>query len=217
MGIAALYAFIRRARGPVTRDEAATAAGISRKLAAFHLDKLVEAGFLRARIEPVGRFHMGARASKVYEPVRAEFRVSIPPRQHDLLADILLDAVLTAGENDTPRQSALRTARDRGRTLGAAERSGARQGELAAQDALAHAERVLERHGFEPVRDTAAHLCLRNCPFHPFATQSPTLVCAVNHALLQGFLDGLRAPGVEAIFAQRSGECCVQLRRTTTP
>ena len=33
-----MYEFIRRADGPVTRDEAAAAVGISRKLAGFHLD-----------------------------------------------------------------------------------------------------------------------------------------------------------------------------------
>ena len=33
-----MYAFIRAARAPVTRDEAAASVGISRKLAAFHLD-----------------------------------------------------------------------------------------------------------------------------------------------------------------------------------
>ena len=38
-----MYAFIRKARRPVTREEAAASVGISRKLAAFHLDKLVEA------------------------------------------------------------------------------------------------------------------------------------------------------------------------------
>ena len=31
-----LYEFVRAARGPVTREQAATATGISRKLAAFH-------------------------------------------------------------------------------------------------------------------------------------------------------------------------------------
>src|SRR5438552_241696 len=42
-----MYAFIRRADGPVTRDEVAAEIGISRKLAAFHLDKLAAAGLLR--------------------------------------------------------------------------------------------------------------------------------------------------------------------------
>ena len=43
-----MYAYCRRAGHSVTRDEAAAHVGISRKLAAFHLDKLVDAGLLWA-------------------------------------------------------------------------------------------------------------------------------------------------------------------------
>jgi len=46
-----LYALVRAAHRPVSREEAAASTGISRKLAAFHLDKLVSAGLLRARYE----------------------------------------------------------------------------------------------------------------------------------------------------------------------
>jgi predicted ArsR family transcriptional regulator len=41
-----LYRFVAAQPGPVTRDQAAAAVGISRKLAAFHLAKLVSAGLL---------------------------------------------------------------------------------------------------------------------------------------------------------------------------
>src|SRR4051794_4597364 len=43
---ARLYATVRAAGGPVTREQAAAEVGISRKLAAFHLEKLVDAGLL---------------------------------------------------------------------------------------------------------------------------------------------------------------------------
>lgn len=36
-----MFDFIRQERHPVTREEVAATLGISRKLAAFHLDKLV--------------------------------------------------------------------------------------------------------------------------------------------------------------------------------
>jgi len=49
-----MYEFIRTARHPITREQAAEAVGISRKLAAFHLDKLAAAGLLRSDFEPVG-------------------------------------------------------------------------------------------------------------------------------------------------------------------
>src|SRR5947208_266429 len=41
-----LYEYVRSRGRPVGRDEAAGAAGVSRSLAAFHLDRLAEAGLL---------------------------------------------------------------------------------------------------------------------------------------------------------------------------
>src|SRR5690349_15147573 len=82
-----MYQFIRGERRPVSRDEAAAAVGISRKLAAFHLDKLVDAGVLRAHYRSATGIRRVGRAPKVYEPVDTDLRISIPPRRHDLLAD----------------------------------------------------------------------------------------------------------------------------------
>lgn len=209
-----MFEFIRRARRPVTRDEAAAEVGISRKLAAFHLDKLVDAGLLVARPQPSGGVRKVGRAPKVYEPADVDIRISIPPRQHDLLADILLQAVLTEGEGETARQAALRTARERGRQLGDAERERSRPGRLGVERALTLAEEVLARHGFEPSRQSPGCVRLLNCPFHPLAARSPDVVCGINHAFLAGFLTGLRATGTEATLDPRSGECCVQLHRS---
>ncbi|MEV6827947.1 helix-turn-helix domain-containing protein [Amycolatopsis sp. NPDC051102] len=207
-----MYAHIRRARHPVTRDEAAEAVGISRKLAAFHLDKLVAAGLLRTRYEFAGGVRKVGRAPKVYEPSDIEVRVSVPPRRPDVLAEILLDAVLGEGDDETARDAALRSARRHGRDLGAAERDLARPGRLGTERALTLASALVERHGFEPDRETPACLRLRNCPFHPLAARAPELVCGINQAFLGGVLEGLQAATVEAVLDPRAGECCVELR-----
>jgi predicted ArsR family transcriptional regulator len=207
-----MYAFIRRVRRPVTRDEAAAEVGISRKLAAFHLDKLVDAGLLRARFEAVGGLRKVGRTPKVYEPTEVDIRVSIPERQHDMLADVLLDAVLTETDGETARDAALRAAARRGEEEGARERARLRAGRVGAERALTVAEGVLGRLGFEPTRSTPTCVRLRNCPFHPLAAKAPDLVCGINHAYLNGFLAGLRATTVNAILAPRPGECCVELR-----
>lgn len=89
-----LYAFIRAAHRPISREEAAARAGISRKLAAFHLDKLVSAGLLRARYDPQPGLRRVGRTPKTYEPAETDIAVTIPPRQHEVLARILVDAVL---------------------------------------------------------------------------------------------------------------------------
>jgi predicted ArsR family transcriptional regulator len=206
-----MFAFIRRARRAVTRDEAAASVGISRKLAAFHLDKLVDAGLLRARYETPGGTRKVGRQPKVYEPTDAQITVNIPDRRHELLADLLLDAVLTerAGENAT--QAAMRAAEQRGRRVGEAARHETRPGRLGAERGLTVCERLLDGYGYEPVRETPTRLRLRNCPFHPLAAKAPDLVCGMNHAFLSGCLEGLEVNGVQAVLAPEPGECCVRL------
>ncbi|MBO0788607.1 MAG: winged helix-turn-helix transcriptional regulator, partial [Actinobacteria bacterium] len=55
-----IYDFVRRAGAPVTRDQVAGAVGISRKLAAFHLDKLAAAGLLETSFpRPAGLRRVG--------------------------------------------------------------------------------------------------------------------------------------------------------------
>jgi predicted ArsR family transcriptional regulator len=53
---------------------------------------------------------------------------------------------------------------------------------------------------------------LRNCPFHPFADQARDLVCGINHAFLNGFLEGLGAESATAVLNPGPGHCCVELR-----
>jgi predicted ArsR family transcriptional regulator len=206
-----MFAFIRRAGRAVTRDEAAASVGISRKLAAFHLDKLVEAGLLRARYETPGGIRKVGRQPKVYEPTDAQITVSIPDRRHELLADLLLDAVLTEGADENAAQAAIRTAEQRGRQLGEAAREQTRPGRLGPERGLTTCEPLLDEYGYEPVRETSTQLRLRNCPFHPLAAKAPELVCGMNQAFLSGYLHGLEVNGIRAVLAPEPGECCVRL------
>jgi predicted ArsR family transcriptional regulator len=206
-----MYEFIRTSRTSVTREQAAAAVGISRKLAAFHLDKLVAAGLLRSHYEPAGDLPTVGRNPKRYEPVDADIRVTIPQRQHDVLAAILIDAVLTQRRDETARQSAMRVAHERGRSVGQVERAQLRQGRLGAERALTISERFLRAQGYEPDRVSPGCVALRNCPFHPLAGHAPELICGLNHAFLTGVLTGLDAPTVEAVLEPRTGECCVEL------
>jgi predicted ArsR family transcriptional regulator len=207
-----LYAFIRQAERPVTRDEAAAAAGISRKLAAFHLDKLVDAGLLRTgSARPTGLPRPG-RAAKTYQPSGAEVQLSIPPRRLGVLAEILLDAVAAGNTHTDPRGTAFAAAREHGRMFGAAVRRQTRPGRLGAERALTLALNFLDRFGFEPVRPAQGLVLLRNCPYQPLASREPGLVCGINQAFLAGFLDGLEASAAEAVLNPRPGACCVELR-----
>ena len=197
----------------MTREEAAENAGISRKLAAFHLDKLVHVGLLDTDLNtPPSKGRRPGRTPKVYEPSDVEIRVSIPERRYELVGDILVDTVADAGA-DT-RDAALRIARGRGAELGAAIRAedgkrGRRRTPLRA------ARRVLEGLGYEPAEDGDAVL-LRNCPFHRLAERQRELVCGLNRAFLDGLLRGLDDEATRTILVPGSGRCCVELRAPRT-
>ena len=82
--------FVAAQPTPVTRDQAAAAAGISRKLAAFHLDKLVAAGLLETVTpDPASRRHGLGHAPRPTSPRRTRLTVSIPQRRYDALSELL--------------------------------------------------------------------------------------------------------------------------------
>ena len=213
---ARLFAFVRRARRPVTRVEAGSAVGISANLAGFHLDKLVEAGLLTGRGSAPGVLRKVGRAPKYYEAT-GEFTVSIPPRHPELLAEILAEAVADEAAEATPSRTAfdraLAIATERGRALGASQREAERPGRLGVERALTLACERLEDAGFEPERTSPTLVRLRNCPFHPLAARQPELVCGINQAFLAGYLDGLEAArNTAAVLLPAADACCVELR-----
>lgn len=207
-----LYAFARDERRPVSRDDAASAVGISRKLAAFHLDKLVDVGLLHFHFPPPAEARVG-RPPKMYAPADADFAVSIPPRRPDLMADVLAHAVLAEGGPTSVRDTAVRLARERGAAAVSAT-TRPRGGRVGAERALRVTEDMLVGYGFEPYRTRGACIRLRNCPFHPLARELPELVCGLNHAFVAGALDGLGTDAVEAVLSPAAGECCVEVRST---
>jgi predicted ArsR family transcriptional regulator len=208
----ALFEHVRAAHRPITREDAAAAVGVSRNLAAFHLDKLVAVGLLSARYQAASEPRRVGRAPKVYEPAAADVTVSFPARRPAVLAGILVDALVSQRAGERGDQAAVRIARSYGERVGAAEHERLRPGRLGAERALGLATILTERYGFEPCRSADGVVRLRNCPFHPLAKQAPDLVCAINHQFLTGVLGGLHARGVEARLDPRPGECCVELR-----
>lgn len=144
-----LYRHISAQDRPVTRDDAAAATGISRAMAAFHLDKLVEAGLLRARYRRLsGRTGRGAgRPAKLYARSKRRFAVSEPRTDHELLGRLLAKAVQSRAVVEEVRGGANRY----GRLLGAraAHRLAGRESEERLAGCLAD---VLAEVGFAPTR-----------------------------------------------------------------
>jgi len=205
-----MFAFCRRAGKAISRDEAAAEVGISRKLAAFHLERLVDAGLLRAHYDRAGGIRRVGRAPKMYEPAATDLQVSIPPRRPDLLAEILLDGVLNQ-DDVSPLESARRAAFRHGKRVGEEERDRTRPGRLSAERALTMSEATLASVGFEPVRPRPGCVRLQSCPFHPLAQSQPEAVCGINHAFVSGVVSGLQATAINAVLDPESGECCVEL------
>lgn len=208
----ALYEVVHVAPAPVTREQAAAAVGISAKLAAFHLDKLVEAGLLVATYEATARRGTQGRPPKAYRPSGLELRLSIPERQPEALAELLIDAVTSAQPGESPHAAALRVAEQAGERLGADARAERRTGRLGAERALTVAETILRERGYEPRRDTATCVWLHNCPYQQLAARHTELVCGMNERFMAGLLRGLEARTVHAVLAPSPGRCCIELR-----
>lgn len=198
------------------RDEAAEATGISRALAAFHLDRLIADGLLVAEYRRLtGRTGPGAgRPAKIYRRSSKEFAFSVPPRNYELLARLFAEAVSSAAE--TPVEGLLSAAYELGFGLGTEERRalGPRPGR---DRLLAAAARVLEINGFEPRMQSEGCLVLGNCPFGPVATEYMDLVCRANLALIGGLAAGIAIRGVDVLPEHRPGRCCVVLQRAGHP
>lgn len=185
---------IAAAPAEVGRDAAAEAVGVSRSLAAFHLDKLVEAGLLAVSYRRLsGRSGPGAgRPAKLYRRAEGEHALSVPPRGYAAAARLLAEVADQAGLEPQLQAAARRAGADAGESLPAGA-------EIV--DALAE-------RGYEPRRQ-GAEIRLRNCPFHALAREFPPLVCGMNLALLGGLLG--ESSGWQARMDPRPGECCVVL------
>jgi len=195
-----LYEVVTRQDGPVGRDEAASAAGVGRALAVYHLDKLVECGLLTATYQrPPGRSGPGAgRPAKLYARSDREFAVTVPPREYELAARLLVQAV----ESDPSGQSRA--------ALGvAAHRLGAELGSASRPET--DVEGALAQQGYEPACGEDGVIRLRNCPFHQLAERHRDVVCGMNLALVEGLIAGLGADGWRPVLDPRPGHCCVAI------
>jgi len=198
-----LYEVVTSQPGPVSRDEAASAAGIGRALAVYHLDKLVESGLLTASYQrPPGRTGPGAgRPAKMYARSDREFAVSVPPREYELAARLLVQAV-EADPSNRSRTALAEAARRLGTELGSAFRPSSAEPNVTG---------VLTQQGYEPCCGADGVIRLRNCPFHQLAEQHREVVCGMNLALVEGLVEGLGADGWHPALDPRPGQCCVAI------
>jgi predicted ArsR family transcriptional regulator len=205
----ALYVFA--ASGAlVSRDEAAEALGVSRNLAAFHLDKLAAVGLLEVTYRRLGeRQGPGAgRPAQLYRRSTLSVEVSLPGRRYHLVGAVLARALET-GATPSPLDAVRREGRALGREAGsqfrtahptAPGRSGVAQ--------TAAVEAVLGDVGYEPVR-RGRSLVLQNCPFQVLAERHREVVCTMNRAFVGGVLAGLDTTALTTRRSDGADGCCV--------
>jgi predicted ArsR family transcriptional regulator len=193
----AVYRYAVERPAAVSRNEVAQALAIGRTLAAFHLDKLADAGLLEVSYaRRSGAAGPGAgRPAKLYRRAAVEHAVSLPPRDYRSAATILAGAVDRAGAAVDVQA----VAREYGESIGR-ERTG--------DDGV---EALLSGLGYEPVTDGGV-IRLANCPFQVLARQYPPLICGMNLALIEGILAGAAAPG-RAVLDPGPERCCVAIHQ----
>ncbi|MDQ4138591.1 MAG: helix-turn-helix domain-containing protein [Actinomycetota bacterium] len=196
----AVYDWIRRADAAMTVDQTASALGLARSTAGFHLDRLVREGALRVEHrKAAGRVGPGSgRPAKFYSPASSELAVSLPTRDYELVGELLAGGIEAALAGGRPVDEALReVAESRGRRLGA------EAGDL---------ETALRETGYEPVREGDGFQ-FTNCPFHRLARAHTGLVCGLNGALLNGVLEGCGANGFQVQGVAPPEPCCARITR----
>ena len=198
-------------RGELSRDQAARPAGVSRALAAFHLDKLVEAGLLQASFRRLsGKSGPGAgRPSKLYRRSALQFDITRPQRRYEWAAQVLARALGETTSEET-RDALRRSARAHGEGIGHELKKPA-----ATTPPLRAASQALGACGFQPAVAPAGQLVLRNCPFASLREGCRDVICGMNLAMIEGVIDGLGLKGVTAALEPHPDTCCVALRAAT--
>jgi predicted ArsR family transcriptional regulator len=220
-----LFDFVASAGHAVSRDDAAGALGLPRSTASFQLDRLVQDGLLAVEFRKLGgRGGPGSgRPAKLYRAAVREIAASVPDRNYDLAAELLVAAIEeSAADGGSAREALVRTAYARGLAAARAGAEGTEQGDARPAAAGADFAGFLAAEGYRPEDDGEGGLVLLNCPFHRIAEGHTDVVCAMNGAFLGGAaagcgldpdrvqalaIDELRARG-----AAQPAQCCARIR-----
>jgi len=209
---------VRAAGRDVGKDDVAAELGIERRLAGFHLDKLVEQGFLEADFRrEEGRGGPGAgRPPKRYRLAEAEVLMALPERHYELLAALLLRATAEGGSG-APQEVLERVGYEFGYEVGRAEAAAGGSGPGAsASEAIQDVVRLLSRYGFAARAEGDGGLRACACPFEEIAFDDPERICGLDRAIWKGMLAafapeatlsvaGTRARGDDACVATVEG------------
>ena len=200
-----LYDYVCEQAAPVSREQASAAADIGRTLAAYHLDKLAQAGLLSIHYQHPGGPSPGpGRPAKLYRRSEREFSVSVPPRDYELLANLLVQSV-RRDPTGTVRNAMGEAAEQAGRDAAVTARST----QSANEDPTTILTHALRSCGYQPSVGANCEIELRNCPFHRIAQAHQDIVCGLNLRLIQGLVEESGGNRSQTTLAPLPGRCCV--------
>ena len=206
-----LYLYLRERQEPVGREEAARHTGITPRLAAFHLDRMADAGLLEVEYRRLsGRVGPGAgRPAKVYSLSSRSFSVEIPQTRYALAASMMATALAAGGSGPGPDgvESLQNVATAVGERLGDEVRRQART-KAARLEAV---KGKLKQLGYEPQVQESGEWTLRNCIFAELSTSHREIVCPMNAAFMTGLLGGAHLQSLHVEKRVARPGCCVSL------
>jgi predicted ArsR family transcriptional regulator len=208
----ALYLYVLAQSEPVSRDQAVTGVGLPRHTVKFHLDKLVEEGFLDVEFQRLsGRGGPGAgRPTKLYRRSVREVAITLPARHYDMAAQILAGGIEDATRRGVSVLEAVQcAATEAGHRLGRSHPDAGSAEPTGFGSILS----ALAANGYRPRAD-GDRVVLSNCPFHALARDHAALVCGMNLHFIAALLDELGHPEVQAELAPAADRCCVTLTDT---
>ena len=205
-----LYELVTVSHEPISREAAAAELGISRDLAAHHLDRLLDAGLLEVEYRRLGgRTGPGAgRPAKLYKRTQRDVAVSFPSRRYDVAAELLATA-FDRIDGPSGVDAVAGVARELGTHVGLEARRGAGPRPSRKQLVSALLD-LLYGTGYAPeVDDASGSIWLRNCPYHALAESHRALTCGMNLAWADGVAGALGNSGLRPELDPQPGYCCV--------
>ncbi|MEX2653266.1 MAG: helix-turn-helix domain-containing protein [Acidimicrobiia bacterium] len=179
----AIYLAVRQSENARSVADIADAFGIHSNVARYHLDHLVDAGFLRVTRSSTRA--KGGRPANLYEFTKREVHLDLPSRNFELLAGLLAQVLQRVPSGDVD---------------GIAYEVGAAYGEQLAESrqlrggkdlssAVDEVTDVMHSLGFRTRRDEIEVECgylTTHCPFGTVALENPRVVCSLDRGLVAG-------------------------------